>query len=716
MKNENFKISVILPVYGGEQYLEQCLDSVIHQTHRNLEIIVVNDGSPDSCPSIIDRYAAMDSRIVAIHKKNAGYGAALNSGLDIATGDFVAIIETDDWVQLNMFECLLNAYNAKPNPVVKASFNRISNEVVLNTQSLSHLCSFDSDNLAEIVPESSIELFLLESSIWTAIYERNFLEDNAIRFFESPGASYQDMPFKFITYATTQAITLVNVPVYNYRVMNAGSSSASADKALISFKNYDIIKNYLLDAGLFNNYLNHFYFHHMFDLVFHSSRLNGEGLKAYQDAAVAIFEQAKSEGFAPEKGEFSFSSDTNDYYHRHVLPVYNELMESKLIRTVHAKNKVKRALVSKLRLVANKLVIEPIINTLSARMDAVSVKVDALSVKVDDNSSSAIDGISHKLDVLLSNTGSVRVKVAPSNQFYYYMRANEERIAKLRNEFRVGLDDFSLSNERKLFGFYECLPFFEHSGMELTLPLSISLFTDEDRVVLSNVNSLVQKEKENSRHLDLSELPITLATNYFKAGLKYLPNRLTENFKDSVAIDCGAWVGDTAIMFAGFGFKRILALEPMLDNYNCMLRNIERNRQHLSNVIEPMNVAVGDVSGNLSMLKVGDDGVGSCVVENDSTGIEVNSVALDSLKFDDRVGLIKLDIEGYELNALKGAESLIRKDKPVLLISVYHLWLQPEQIFECKKFVENLNLGYNFKFVHLQPERDLIYEYVLVCW
>jgi len=704
MGDDIFKISVILPVYGGEAYLKQCLDSVLSQTYKNLEIIIVNDGSPDACPQIIDQYAAKDARVIAIHKKNAGYGAAINSGLDIATGEFIAIIETDDWVQQEMFERLIDAYNKFPNPVIKASFNRISNEVLFNTQSFAHLCAFDENNMAEIAPENSVELFLLESSIWTGLYRRDFLENNHIRFYESSGASYQDMPFKFITYSTVKKITLLNVPVYNYRVMNAGSSSASAGKALISFNNYDVIKKHLVSVGIFQKYLNHFYFHHLFDLVFHSSRLKGDGLKAYQEAAIAVFEQAKEEGFLPEASNVSFSPDTNDYYHNHVLPIYNDLISKKIIKTAQTKNRIKKHIVSKLRLLASKLIIEPVINAISSKIDSSLFK---MSREVTDK----IDFISKQ-----NKNGTILIKIAPTYQFYYYMKANSSRISKLREEFKVGLDEFSLQNERKLFGFYETLPYFEHQGIELEFPLSLTLFTDEDRVILLNIDSILGHEKESIRHLDLSELPVSLATNYFKAGLKYLPGRFTEEFKGSIAIDCGAWVGDTAIMFASYGFKEILALEPVVDNYNCMIRNLERNHQYLNDVIKPLNVAVSNVCGELSMMKVGDDGVGSCVVEDEQSDIKVQSVTIDSLAPEDRVGLIKFDIEGYEINALNGAIETIKKYKPVLLISVYHLWLQPEQIFDCKKFVENLNLGYQFKFVHLQPERDLVYEYMLVCW
>jgi FkbM family methyltransferase len=212
-----------------------------------------------------------------------------------------------------------------------------------------------------------------------------------------------------------------------------------------------------------------------------------------------------------------------------------------------------------------------------------------------------------------------------------------------------------------------------------------------------------------------------LATNYFKSGIKYLPDSIPETFKGKLALDCGAWVGDTTIMFASFGFDKVVAIEPMLDNYQCLKRNLERNEQYLGDVIEPLNIAVGETVETLSMRKVGDDGVGSCIVEGDSEdSVKVDSVSIDALVSSEYencdVGLIKFDVEGFELNALKGAEATIRKNKPVLLISVYHLWLQPEQIFDCKRFVKELDLDYQFKLVHLQPEKDLIYEYMLVCW
>ena len=100
-------ISVIVPVYRVEQYLDRCLRSITEQTYRNLEIILVDDGSPDGSGAICDAWAAKDSRIRVIHKKNAGAGAARNTGLDAATGEIISMIDSDDYLEIHMYEHLL---------------------------------------------------------------------------------------------------------------------------------------------------------------------------------------------------------------------------------------------------------------------------------------------------------------------------------------------------------------------------------------------------------------------------------------------------------------------------------------------------------------------------------------------------------------------------------------------------------------------------------
>ncbi len=107
---EDKKISVIVPVYNVEKFLEKCVDSILGQTYKNLEVILVNDASPDNCSDICRRLAEKDSRIIVIeHEKNKGVSASRNSGLDIATGDFIGFVDGDDWVESDMYEYLLKS-------------------------------------------------------------------------------------------------------------------------------------------------------------------------------------------------------------------------------------------------------------------------------------------------------------------------------------------------------------------------------------------------------------------------------------------------------------------------------------------------------------------------------------------------------------------------------------------------------------------------------
>jgi len=104
----NPKISIIVPVYKVEQYIHKCIDSILNQTLNDFELILVNDGSPDQCGQICDEYAKCDSRIKVIHKENGGQASARNMGLDIATGEYIGFVDSDDWIEPDMYEILYN--------------------------------------------------------------------------------------------------------------------------------------------------------------------------------------------------------------------------------------------------------------------------------------------------------------------------------------------------------------------------------------------------------------------------------------------------------------------------------------------------------------------------------------------------------------------------------------------------------------------------------
>ena len=170
----NKKLSVIVPIYGVETYLKKCLDSIICQTYNNLEIILVDDGSPDRCPEICDEYAKKDSRITVIHKQNGGLSDARNVGLSIATGEYVTFVDSDDWLENNMYECLMVA--AEQNSVKMA----VGGVKVFDENSGTYRKDYGSQAITEriVKKENYIrEVFLGIWSAWDKIYHRSLFEN-----------------------------------------------------------------------------------------------------------------------------------------------------------------------------------------------------------------------------------------------------------------------------------------------------------------------------------------------------------------------------------------------------------------------------------------------------------------------------------------------------------------------------------------------------------
>ena len=118
-------ISVIVPVYKVERYLDECVESIVNQTYHNLEIVLVDDGSPDNCPQMCDDWAKKDERIRVIHKENGGVSSARNAGLDICTGDYISFIDSDDWIPSNFEEEMLAKAEKLSLDVVIANIRRM---------------------------------------------------------------------------------------------------------------------------------------------------------------------------------------------------------------------------------------------------------------------------------------------------------------------------------------------------------------------------------------------------------------------------------------------------------------------------------------------------------------------------------------------------------------------------------------------------------------
>lgn len=219
------KVSILVPVYNVERFLPQCLDALCGQTLRDIEIVCINDGATDGSPAILHEYAARDARVRVIDKQNTGYGASLNLGILQARGEYIGIIEPDDFPDKRMFKKLLKVAERTHADVVKCNyFNYFegSDHLVENFAGLPYRRAFDPVDYPQVV--CSIP------SIWTGLYRKTFLERESISLRETPGAAFQDAGFSLKVWFAAHMCALVKKPLLHYRMDNPGSSSKTTDK------------------------------------------------------------------------------------------------------------------------------------------------------------------------------------------------------------------------------------------------------------------------------------------------------------------------------------------------------------------------------------------------------------------------------------------------------------------------------------------------------
>lgn len=239
-------VSVVMPIFNAEKYLKQALDSVVSQTLQSIEIICVNDGSTDSSLQILHDYANTDKRIVIIDKPNGGYGKAMNIGIDSAIGEYIGILEPDDYIKPTMYEKLYRAATEEDLDFIRSDYYRLTTDETGSE----HLDRVRICNKAEYYrsvqnPQINPDTFNIHMENWTGIYKREWVKDNAIRFNESPGASFQDNSFWFETYCLAKRIRVYDEAFYCYRVDNAASSINQPNKVFTMLDEYQWIESWL---------------------------------------------------------------------------------------------------------------------------------------------------------------------------------------------------------------------------------------------------------------------------------------------------------------------------------------------------------------------------------------------------------------------------------------------------------------------------------------
>ena len=241
------KVSVVVPVYNVEQYLEEALRSLVRQTLHDIEIVVVNDGSTDGSLEIIRRFMENDSRIVLIDKENGGYGKAMNIGLDRATGEYIGILEPDDYVPLDMYEDLYEAAHAHDLDLVKADFYRFTTDDETGNMQLfyNHLDKDGTHYNQVLDPSQDPSLTKFIMNTWSGIYKKSFLDEHGIRHHETPGAAFQDNGFFWLTFVYARRAMFIDRPYYRNRRDNPNSSVNSREKVYCMNLEYDYIRTIL---------------------------------------------------------------------------------------------------------------------------------------------------------------------------------------------------------------------------------------------------------------------------------------------------------------------------------------------------------------------------------------------------------------------------------------------------------------------------------------
>lgn len=241
------KVSIVVPIYNVERYVEQCVRSLMAQTLDEIEIILVNDGSKDRSRDIIGRLADEDHRIVILDRENSGYGASINAGFAAATGEYLGILESDDFCEPETFEHLYNLATGVGADMAKAAFN-----LYWSSPERKEYFGIVDDRHANkgLVPLDYEHMFYVKASIWSAIYRAAFIRENGITLRESPGASYQDTSFSFKVMSRARKVIYSQEALFNYRQDNENSSVNSKGKAFVLFDEYAEIERFLAEDNV----------------------------------------------------------------------------------------------------------------------------------------------------------------------------------------------------------------------------------------------------------------------------------------------------------------------------------------------------------------------------------------------------------------------------------------------------------------------------------
>ena len=268
------KISVIIPAYNAEQYIEECLETVMNQTLENIEIICVDDGSTDSTGKIIDDYGIKDCRIKALHIENSGQSVARNKGMEISKGEFLGFVDSDDFIDKRMFESMYHVAQKYGSDVVITNIYLYMNSTKLLAPYRDMVRFFHLEREKYFEPTDFPDI-VKNIGVWDKIYRRSFVEKNRLLF--PVGKIYEDHLFSFQSIVLAKYVSIISEPLYYYR--KDVSESITGREVLQNKHKGDFliitrsIKDFLVDQGKYINFAKDFLDYQFEFALFHQSNI-----------------------------------------------------------------------------------------------------------------------------------------------------------------------------------------------------------------------------------------------------------------------------------------------------------------------------------------------------------------------------------------------------------------------------------------------------------
>ena len=213
------KLSIIVPVYNAEEFIKKCVDSILDQTFKDFELILVDDGSKDSSSNICDEYAQKDSRVKVIHKENAGVSSARNSGIELAQGEYLGFVDSDDWIDNNMFESLINEAEKNNTDIVMCDASTVYSNGREEKDTITKLAKSSVINKVGFTSELLMEM---AGAAWRCIYKSSLIKENKIVFPQGIKLS-EDRIFNIYAMGLSNNISYIKKSYYN-RLVNTKSA------------------------------------------------------------------------------------------------------------------------------------------------------------------------------------------------------------------------------------------------------------------------------------------------------------------------------------------------------------------------------------------------------------------------------------------------------------------------------------------------------------